>query len=118
MAITLPNSLEAWPTDHFKAHFIKEVEALNGHELPLQLGLRWSSYALTDEFRVMVLAANETTQTLEVKGGVFYKGIISGCSCSDDPSPTDEQTEYCQMLFTIDKLTAETKVDVIPEDSV
>ncbi|MEA3405358.1 MAG: hypothetical protein U9R28_06420 [Pseudomonadota bacterium] len=115
MSLSLPLSLQAWPQKDFKTTFIKEVEALNGYDLPLQQGLRWSSYALADGFRVMVSATVETDQTLDVKTGVFYKGIIAGCSCSDDPSPTDEQTEYCQMWFKIDKQTAVTKVTVIQE---
>jgi hypothetical protein len=48
-----------------------------------------------------------------LKAGVFYTGIIAGCSCSDDPSPVDEQNEYCDLLFTIDKLTAETQITLL-----
>ena len=111
--ITLPNALQAWKTDEFKTVFIREVEALYGHDLPLQQGLRWSSYAVAEGFRVMVSAMTETAECLEIKTGVFYKGIIAGCSCSDDPSPTDEQTEYCEMLFHINKHTAQTQVEVV-----
>ena len=46
--------------------------------------------------------------TISVKTGIFYTGIIAGCSCSDDPSPTDVQPEYCEFQFDIDKATAET----------
>jgi len=111
--ILLPNALKAWNTDQFKAVFIQEVEALYGHDLPLQQGLRWSSYAVAEGFRIMVSAMTETTDNLEIKTGVFYKGIIAGCSCSDDPSPTDEQTEYCEMRFYINKQSAQTSVEVI-----
>jgi len=123
MNISLPNSLQAWSLNRtkadcnraFKAVFIKEVEALNGHDLPLQEGLRWSSYAVAEGFRVMVIAIHETAESIEVKTGVFYKGIIAGCSCSDDPSPTDEQTEYCDMLFTLHKPSANAVVKVIQD---
>lgn len=111
--ITLPHSLQAWETDDFKSTFIKEVEALHGHNLPLQQGLRWSSYALAEDFRVMVMSSSATNTKIEVKTGVFYKGIIAGCSCSDDPSPIDEQTEYCEMLFHINRQSAETTVEVV-----
>lgn len=113
--INLPLSLKAWKTDDFKATFIKEVQALYGHDLPLQEGLRWSSYALAEDFRVMVMNSSETDKEILIKTGVFYKGIIAGCSCSDDPSPTDEQTEYCQMLFQINKERAETTVEVVDD---
>lgn len=111
--ITLPKALKAWNTETFKSVFIQEVEALYGHDLPLQQGLRWSSYAVAEDFRIMVSAMTENAECLEIKTGVFYKGIIAGCSCSDDPSPTDEQTEYCEMRFLINKQTANTHVEVI-----
>lgn len=113
--IILPLSLAAWQTNDFKPTFIKEVEALHGHDLPLQQALRWSSYALAEDFKILVMASRETDTVIEVKTGVFFKGMIPGCSCANDPTPIGEQTEYSEMLFHIDKQNAETTV-VIVED--
>ena len=43
----------------------------------------------------MLLSASEDAGLLRVKAGIFYTGIIAGCSCADDPTPIDELNEYC-----------------------
>lgn len=78
--------------------------------LPLQQGLSLSSYIGKTPFSVTILNVVDEARTIKVKTGVFYTGIIAGCSCSDDPSPIDEQNEYCELLFSINKNTAETEV--------
>ncbi len=123
--IKLPETLHAWSQKNslsqadaaalFKAVFIKEVSELEGCLLPLQEGLRQSSHALLDEFKVMVLSTNETDSHLDVKAGIFYAGIIAGCSCADDPTPINEHAEFCHCLFTIDKQTAVTRIQLIEE---
>lgn len=61
----------------------------------------------------MILNTTEENDSIQVKAGIFYTGIIAGCSCSDDPSPTDEQNEYCELQFIINKNTAETSVNLL-----
>ena len=61
----------------------------------------------------MILNTAEENDSIQVKAGIFYTGIIAGCSCSDDPSPTDEQNEYCELQFIINKNTAETSVNLL-----
>lgn len=61
----------------------------------------------------MILNTTEENDSIQVKAGIFYAGIIAGCSCSDDPSPTDEQNEYCELQFIINKDTAETSVNLL-----
>lgn len=87
-----------------------EIEKINPNLLPLQQGLTLSSYVGNAPFKAVILNITQEKGRIMVKTGIFYTGIIAGCSCSDDPSPTDEQTEYCELLFTINKVTAETDV--------
>jgi hypothetical protein len=47
--------------------------------------------------------------------GVFFSGIITGCSCADDPTPVETQNEYCELLFAIDKATAETTITLLAD---
>ena len=61
----------------------------------------------------MILNTTEENDSIQIKAGIFYTGIIAGCSCSDDPSPTDEQNEYCELQFIINKNTAETSVNLL-----
>ena len=112
--IILRKTLAAWGAEAFNDEFKAEVETISSSELPLQQGLSLSSYVSSEPFRVMVINTSEDSDVIKVKVGVFYSGIIAGCSCSDDPSPTDTQSEYCDLLFVIDKKTAETSVALLP----
>jgi hypothetical protein len=110
---TLKQSLNAWGSPQFKEQFKQEVERLPAEQLPLQQGLSLSSYVSADPFKVMVISEADDETTIQVKAGIFYSGIIAGCSCSDDPSPTDVQPEYCDLSFTIEKGSGEATVSLI-----
>ena len=109
----LPLSLKAFNTPAFNTVLKQEVCALDGKLLPLQQGLQNSSYAISDKLSVTVLKVSQNDMSITVKAGLLYNGIIAGCSCSDDPTPTDETNEYCDVLFCIDKQTAKTTVALI-----
>ena len=109
----LPLSLQAFDSPTFNAVLKQEVCALDAALLPLQQGLQNSSYAISDKLSITVLNAKQDDKSITVKAGLLYNGIIAGCSCSDDPKPTDETNEYCDVLFYIDKHTAETTVTLI-----
>lgn len=104
----LPLSLHAWGETLFKTVFKQEVCALDSQLLPLQQGLENSSYAISDKLSMIILDIKHDDSRIIVKTGLLYNGIIAGCSCSDDPTPTDETNEYCEVEFCINKLTAET----------
>ncbi len=111
--ISLPLSLKAWNTEDFNAVIKQEVCALDSDLLPLQQGLQYSSYVITDRLAVTILNTQERASDIMVKAGILYNGIIAGCSCSDDPTPIDETNEYCEVLFCINKHTANTTVELI-----
>ena len=90
-----------------------EIEKIEPSLLPLQQGLTHSSYVGNAPIQAVVLNITKDNNNVKVKTGIFYTGIIAGCSCSDDPSPTDEQNEYCELLFTIDRETTETSVKLL-----
>ncbi len=113
--IILHRSVAAFGTGEFKEQFKAEVEQLPADQLPLQKGLSLSSYVSAEPFKVMVISVTDDASTIHVKAGIFYSGIIAGCSCSDDPSPTDVQPEYCDVRFDIDKATAETTPSLLSE---
>ena len=74
-----------------------------------------SSAATDQRIQAMVLGIEEEPGLIHVKAGIFYTGIIAGCSCADDPTPIAEQNEYCVLQFCIDKQTAETTVTLVSE---
>ena len=111
--ITLPESLKAWDTPDFKAILKRELARLGGGRLPLQQGLSESSHALDDGIEVLVQQVSEEAGRIQAKVGIFYSGIIAGCSCADDPTPIEAQTEYCELLVAIDKATAQAEVTLL-----
>ena len=111
----LPLTLQAWNSEDFANTLKQEVRTLDPELLPLQQGLQYSSYAISDRLAMSVLNVTHDEKTITVKAGLFYNGIIAGCSCSDDPTPTDETTEYCDVLFYINRKTAETRVELVSD---
>lgn len=111
----LNKTLDAWQTPRFKDVFKAEIEQLDATLLPLQQALAQGNYAKDSDFSVMVLSVADEPDSIRAKTGIFYRGMIIGCSCADDPTPIDEHTEYCELQFDINKKTAETTVTLLPE---
>lgn len=108
--LQLANILDAWGSPDFGDRLKAEIEHLDIGLLPLQQGLSSSSYVTSSKIEVMILGITETDKNIRAKAGIFYSGIIAGCNCADDPTPVDENNEYCEVLFDIDKVSGETTV--------
>ena len=113
--IRLPKSLNAWGSPGFKDVLKQEIEQLDGQHLPLQQGLTASSHVTDRPIQVMILSVSEEPARISIKAGIFYTGVIAGCNCADDPSPIDEQNEYCVVQLDIDRVTAQTTVTLLAE---
>lgn len=111
--IKLSQTAQAFDSADFKKIAKEEIQNIDPEFLPLQQGLSHSSYVADTAISVIILNFNEENNTLHIKTGVFYSGIIAGCSCSDDPTPVDEQNEYCELQFEVNKKTAETSVKLL-----
>ncbi len=111
----LSKALRAWQTPAFRTVLKDEIEHLDGNLLPLQRGLSHSSNANTEQFSATILNVTESADSLLVKAGLFYTGILAGCSCADDPTAVSEINEYCEVRFDIDRSTAETVVTLLLE---
>lgn len=108
-------ALQAWGTPAFRDALKAEIARLGPADLPLQQGLSGSSYATDTPPEAVILGVTDAGNRLRVKAGLFYAGIIAGCSCADDPTPVDEQTEYCEVLLEIDKGSGEATVTLLRE---
>jgi hypothetical protein len=113
--IRLTETLNAWGTPDFKDILKKEIERMDAGRLPLQQGLSTGSYAIDDKFNVMIIGVSEAAGSIRVKAGIFYSGIIAGCSCADDPTPVNEESEYCVVQLDINKQTADTTIALLAE---
>jgi len=108
--IKLAKALAAWNRPEFKDTLKFEMEKLDPQQLPLQQGLTTGSCVTDSKISIMIISVADEVSCVRVKAGIFYSSIIAGCNCADDPTPVDENNEYCEVLVTIDKSTAETTV--------
>lgn len=113
--IRLINSLKAWGTSDFEGILKAEVEQIDADLLPLQQGLATTSHVAASPHKAMIINVADEKDTIRVKAGIFYSGMIIGCSCADDPTPIGEQAEYCEVQFLINKKTAEARVLLLGE---
>jgi len=111
----LTKALNAWGTPGFEDVLKKEIAQLGAEHLPLQQGLSTGSHALDTNLQVMVISVSEDARFIHAKAGIFYTGILTGCSCADDPTPVNEESEYCVVQLDISKSTAETTVALLAE---
>jgi len=111
--IQLDKALSAWGTTDFKTILKQEITHLGSSHLPLQQGLSTGNYVADDPITVLINSVAETENVIRVKAGIFYHGVIGGCSCTDDPTPASEINEYCEVQLDIDKATAITVIELV-----
>lgn len=111
----LPESVVAWGCPDFRRTLKRELEQRGAGQLPLQQGLTASSHALDDSVEVMIISATDEPGFIHAKVGIFYSGIIAGCSCPDDPTPVEPQSEYLEAWLILDKTTAQATVTPVAD---
>jgi hypothetical protein len=113
--IKLTKTSNAWKNPDFKTILKGEIEQIDAGQLPLQQGLSTGSFASDDNVTVVILGVSDETDFIHAKTGIFYTSLIPGCNCADDPTPNEEYNEYCEVLFDINKITAETEITLVAE---
>lgn len=114
--IRLTNAAKAWGTEHFSAALRRELEQLPASTLPLQAALTRSSYVVEEgAIGAMVIEASEDAGKVRAKVGIFFSGILGGCACADDPTPVNENAEYCVLAVDIALPTGEASFTLLNE---
>lgn len=109
----MQKSVNAWNSKLFCDVLKQEICALEPDALPLQQGLSHSSYAIADKLSVTILNIQDDTDFIIVKAGLFYTGVVAGCNCADDPTPVDENNEYCEIVLQLNKKTADAIINLV-----
>lgn len=112
--IQLDNVLQAWGKPEFEA-LLKQELARQAGLLPLQQGLSCSSSVADTPITAVILGMADLGDVIRVKAGIFYEGLVGGCSCAGDPTIDSEYTEYCEVQLDIDKATAAAAVVLLGE---
>ena len=108
--IKLDKALAAWGKPDFQSVLKHEIAQLDHVQLPLQQALATGNYVSDAPFSVAIYSVTVMEKVLRVKAGIFYQGIIGGCSCTDDPTPASDINEYCAVQLDIDLVSASTAV--------
>lgn len=103
-------SLRAYGTPDFENSLKRELADLQADTLLLQNGLRSGSISHTDNLEIMILRVFETPRFIHVRAGIFFTSTLSGCACTDDPTPADSYPEYHEIELSIDRRTGRTEV--------
>lgn len=101
----LEHSARAWGTPDF-AEVLKQELAKNVAHLPLHQALLGGNHISDEPVTVMINSATEMGGLIQIKVGIFFKGLLMGCSCSDDPGMPSESNEYCEAQIELDRGTA------------
>jgi len=112
--LSLDKTLHAWATPDFET-ILKQELAEHVNDLPLQQGLSTGNYVADAPITVVINRVAEMEQTICISVGIFYQGVIGGCSCTDDPTPVSDITEYCEVQLEIDKASAATAVALVTD---
>ncbi len=110
--IHFDNALRALGTSDFETVLKQEIVRQTEH-LPLQQGLSTGNYVAAEPITVVLNSVAELETIIRVRAGIFYRGVIGGCSCEDDPTPASEINEYCEVQLDIDKATAAAAVALV-----
>ncbi|MDD2928451.1 MAG: hypothetical protein PHP05_05040 [Sideroxydans sp.] len=111
--LRLEAALASWGRPEFAAELERELEHKGASVLPLQRAMALGSHVVDGQISVMVKRSEEYRAHLSVCVGVFFKSVIAGCSCADDPTPLNELEEFCELQLDIDKMTAVTTITLL-----
>jgi len=106
----LLNSLRAWHSASFFQTLKNDLEQLEPGVLPLARAVTQGGYVDDSHITAIVLHAEEDTQTIHARAGIFFTEIVINCGCGDDPMETNA---YCELRIRIDKTTGRTDFEAV-----
>lgn len=111
--LRLESALSVWGRPEFEATLKRELMQLGIADLPLQAGLTSGSQAIDRPISVIIKRIDDAGHVIRARVGIFFKSVIAGCSCADDPTPLNELDEFCELQLDIDKMTADTTITLL-----
>ena len=108
----LMRALRDWGSDAFAETLKGELGALEPGVLPLDKCGALGGYVDDSDLAVTIISLTESEKSIDARIGVFFRELLAGCSCGDEPSPANA---YCEIGVTIDKATAEAQFTVVED---
>jgi hypothetical protein len=81
----------------------QKLGALPASQFDLQQALQRGSFALPETLRVSILSIERQGVTARIRINLFFKSVIAGCNCADDPTPADTLDEYGSATLLLDQ---------------
>ncbi|MFO7809675.1 hypothetical protein [Guyparkeria sp.] len=89
--------------DALEATFKAKVAALSRDDLILQQGMAYGNVAKGDALWAMVIGSEVDPGQVRIHGGLFFANVVAGRACTSDPTPMNDEPEYCELEFVIDR---------------
>jgi len=103
-------ALRCWGSDEFPQYFKQAIQSLELGVLPLKDCCNHSAVIDQATIEPIILSSHETKDSVEIKIGVFFCEVLSGCACSDDPSQAKIlENSYCELIISLNKNTKEAR---------
>jgi hypothetical protein len=100
-------ALKHWGNDDFFQYFKLAFNKLTLDELPLFDYCTHSLIIDKDSIDITMLSSADNEQVVILKIGVFFREVLSGCACNDDPSQAIIfENSYCELSLEINQQTA------------
>lgn len=110
--INFSECLSHYPSKEFSRRVKAAIEQCDRKLLPLESATTQGGYISDEAMTATVLRVTDQGEYIQVLAGIFFTEIVICCGCGDDPMPANA---YGEMLFLIDKLTAETEIKIVQE---
>ncbi|MFI9654417.1 hypothetical protein ABGV17_06765 [Guyparkeria sp. GHLCS8-2] len=114
----LPQTARAEPGNpgELEAIFKAELAALPADDLPLQQGMAHGSVAKGDALSAMVIGSEIDSSQVRIRAGLFFASVVAGCACTNDPTPMNDESEYCEVEFVIERPGGAARVRLLESD--
>jgi len=112
-SVALPQSWAGLESINFAEILRDELASFAINDLPLQQCMARCNYVPDQKPDILILSVIDSDIDKQIRVGIFFDGIIAGCSCADDPTPVDSITEYCEFLLRMNRQTGAVKITVI-----
>ena len=111
-------ALKYWGSNEFPQYFKQAIQSLELGILPLKDCCNHSGVIEQATIEPIILSSFETKDSIEIRTGVFFCEVLSGCACSDDPSQAMIlENSYCELTISLDKNTKDASYSSVFSDS-
>lgn len=104
-------ALSNWQTKEFPSALKNEIENLDLGSLPLDKCTCQGGFVDDSNIDATVLTINDDEDFIQAKVGIFFSEVVVSYCCEEEEPMV--KNAYCEIIFRINKVSAETGFEVI-----